>query len=103
MRLPCRLFEWFNGEYVSAVSLTSSEGDDLARIHDVLRVERLLERPHDGERLLAVLAREVFHLPLPDPVLTRAGALHGERALDQPLAQPVGTADLVPVVHVDQQ
>jgi len=67
----------------------SIKRDDLARIHDVLRVERLLERPHDGERLLAVLVHEIFHLALPDAVLARAGALHGKRPLDQPLANLV--------------
>src|ERR1700686_3479540 len=67
-----------------------NERDDLARVHDALRVERLLECPHGGERGRAVLAGQILHLALADSVLARAGSLHGERALDQALAQPLG-------------
>src|SRR5215471_16869783 len=95
MRMPGSLFLWFSGEYVSAPSPDSGKRDNLTRIHDVLRVERLLERAHDGERRLAVLLHQILHLALPDAVLARAGALHGERAFDQALAEPVGARDLV--------
>ena len=49
-------------------------------------------RGHGCERGRAQLAGEVFHLALPDAVLAGAGAVHGQRALDQPLAQSLGRA-----------
>ena len=42
------------------------------------------------ERRLAVLGRKIFHLALADAVLAGAGAVHGERALDQPLQKRLG-------------
>ena len=57
----------------------------------------------DVERRRAMLGLEVFHLALADAVLAGAGAVHGERALDQPLDEGLGARDLVGVVHVDQQ
>ena len=38
----------------------------------------------------AVLGREILHLALADAVLAGAGAVHGERALDQPLDEGLG-------------
>src|SRR5690348_15947146 len=47
----------------------SRERDDLARIEDVLRVQRALHRGHDGERGGTMLGQKVLHLALPHPVL----------------------------------
>src|SRR5215468_362831 len=77
--------------------------DDLAWIHQSVRIERQLERAHHRERRLAVLGGEVFHLPLANPVLAGTGSFHGQRAIDQAVQQAVGTRDLVTVVHIDQQ
>ena len=59
-----------------------------AGIHDVVGVERPLDRPHRVERRGAVLGQQILHLALSDPVLAGAGAVHGERPFDQPLAEP---------------
>src|SRR2546429_561954 len=59
---------------------------DFPRIHDVVRIERTLDGGHGRERGASQLACEVFHLALPDAVLAGARAVHGECALDQPLA-----------------
>ena len=40
----------------------------------------------------AMLGREIFHLALPDAVLAGAGAVHGQRALDQPLVERLARA-----------
>ena len=48
-------------------------------------------------------AKKIFHLALPDPVLAGTGAVHGERALDQPFGQDLGALDFVGVIHVHQQ
>src|SRR3954470_4377615 len=45
------------------------ERDDLARIHDVLRIERAFYRRHGRECRRAVLRQHVFHLALADAVL----------------------------------
>ena len=51
----------------------------------------------------AVLGQQVLHLALAHAVLAGAGAVHGQRPLDQALGQILGALDLVGVVHVDQQ
>src|ERR1700681_1537186 len=93
---------WFSGDYMSAPP-PSPRRDNLARIHDAIGVERPFERPHGAKRRLAMLRREIFHLPLPDPVLARGGALHGKRARHQAFAQGLGARDLVMLVQIDQQ
>ena len=69
--------------------------DNLPRIHDALRIERLLDRAHGGKRRFAQFAREIFHLALPDAVLAGAGAVHGDRPLHQPLAKILRAYDFV--------
>src|SRR5215475_11216088 len=76
---------------------------DLAGVHDVGRVERLLDGTHGGERAGTVLRFEIFHLALPDAVLARARALHGQRAVHQAFAQRLGARRLVGIAQVDQQ
>src|SRR5215472_11204641 len=94
---------------VSSVAVRSfmlpslAERDDLARIENVERIERVLERTHRGKRRLAVLGFQVLHLALADAVLAGAGAIHGERALDQPFQQTFGARNFVGVGEVDHQ
>src|SRR5215468_9237019 len=59
---------------------------DFPRVHDVVRIERALDGGHGRQRGASQLAGEVFHLALPDAVLAGARAVHGECALNQPLA-----------------
>ena len=49
-----------------------------------------------------MLGSEVAHLALPHPVLARAGAVHGQRAGDQPLVERLGARNLVGVGEIDQ-
>src|SRR6516162_5828377 len=63
-----------------------SDRHDFPRIHDVVRIERALDGGHGRQRRASKLAREVFHLALPDAMLTGARAIHGQRPLDQLLA-----------------
>ena len=81
----------------------SPKRNDLAWVHDVVRVERLLDRPHRGERRLAVLGRRYFILPWPTPcspvqVPSMARARSTSRSQKR-----LGARDLVGVVQVDQQ
>src|SRR5712692_9127249 len=83
--------------------LTLLHRHDLSRIHDAVRIERTLDRGHGRERGRTQFTREVFHLALADTVLAGAGAVHGERAFDQPLAQRFRGLEFGRVGHVDQQ
>src|SRR5262245_59257242 len=76
---------------------------DLARVHDVRRVERLLDGAHGGERAGTILRLKIFHLALPDAMLARARALHGECAVHQAFAQRLCARRLLGVAQVDQQ
>src|SRR4051794_15488574 len=49
---------------------------DLSGIEDVLRIERLFQRPHRIEGLGAQFRLEIFLLALADAVLAGAGAVH---------------------------
>src|SRR3954470_13681153 len=65
---------------ICRLAISRSKCDDFSRIHQVLRVECVLERAHHRKRR-AMLGLQVFHLALPDPVLAGAGPLHRERTL----------------------
>src|SRR3954470_12134980 len=88
---------------LSQAAKRSFHRHDLSRIHDAFRVERPLDRGHRGERRFAQLAGEIFHLALSDAVLPGAGAVHGQRPLDQPLAQGFCRLHLRRLGRVDQQ
>ena len=69
-----------------------SQGDDLARIHDVLGSIARFKRPHQSSASDPMLGLEILHLLLTNAVLARAGALHGERPLHQPLEESLDLA-----------
>src|SRR5687767_14488261 len=69
---------------VTFLSERSAERDDLAGIHDVLRIKRALDGGHHHESLRAVLRLEILHLALPHPVLAGTGSVHRQSALNQP-------------------
>src|SRR5206468_5010725 len=56
-----------------------SEWDRFTGIHDVVGIERALDRAHQIHRF-AVLLRQCIELVPADPVLARAGSSHGDRA-----------------------
>src|SRR5688572_21993975 len=60
---------------------SGSKRADLARIHDVVRVDGLFQDAHEVESGRSMLKLKIFHLFLADSVLAGAGALHGERPL----------------------
>ena len=57
-----------------------SNRKDLARVHDVLRVERALDGAHHVDRAGAGLGHQEVHLVQADAVLAGAGALQRQRA-----------------------
>ena len=61
-----------------------------------LRIDRLLDRPHDVEPV-AVLDGEIFHLALADAVLAGAGAVHLDGAQVEPADEFLGPLDLAGV------
>src|SRR5262245_7544441 len=78
--------QWFRGPGRGAAHGPDTQDDsrqrhDLSRIHDVVGIERALDGRHGRQRGASQFAREIFHLSLPDPVLARTSAVHGERAL----------------------
>jgi len=72
-----------------------SDPDDLAGIHDVLRIDRKLDRPHDADRIAAVLRDQEIHFAAADPVLPGAGAAERDGAVDQSVVQFVRPVHLV--------
>src|SRR3546814_4524384 len=62
--------------------LSASCCEYLARIEDALRIERLLELPHDLDGSRPVLAQQGVALAQADPMFTRAGSANRERVID---------------------
>src|SRR6516162_3604899 len=67
---------------------------DLSRVHNVVRVERLLDRLHGCDRA-AVLGFKILDLAVTHAVLAGAGAVHGDRAQRQPCDEALGPHELV--------
>ena len=80
-----------------------SKRNDLARIHDVVRIDGPFQDAHQVERRRAMLDLEVLHLLLADAVLARAGALHGERPPHQPVDEGLAGLDLRRIVRVHKR
>src|SRR5258706_1530888 len=78
------------------------ERDDLAGIHDPVRVEQILDATHDRQQV-AVLEREVLELSVADPVLARARAAARERIFDDRAVEPVGLRDRRGVFRIEQE
>src|SRR6185312_3391668 len=75
---------------------------DLAWIHDVVRIERMLDRAHDIDRA-AEFALQERHLALTDAMLARAGAVHGDRPHVEAGDEGFRRLDLLRVLGVEQQ
>src|SRR3954464_295656 len=87
---------------ICRVTISRSKCDDFSRIHQVLRVECVLDRAHYSKRR-TVLGFQVFHLALPDPVLAGAGSLHRKGTLDQAFAELLCGLDFGGIVKVDKR
>src|ERR1700738_3034058 len=74
--------------------------DDLSGIEDVLRIERLLDRAHGVDGLLAKFGLEVFLLALPDAMLAGTRAAHRLRPLHQPMHELLAARHLVGIIDI---
>src|SRR5947209_964133 len=87
----------------SSNGIPALDRNHLAGIHDVLRVERALDRAHELECRRRMLFQHVFHLGLADAVLAGAGAAHFEAASHQAFEKVLHALDFIWIVHVDQR
>src|SRR6516164_1774213 len=86
----------------SAIRGTAGTGQDLAWVHDVIRVDRRLDRVHHVYRL-AVLGEQEIYLAAADPVLACARAVKRESALNKPLVEPFSLGHLLRFVRVEHE
>src|SRR3546814_17031597 len=70
---------WGHADAGGAAHLQPLVRQDLARVHDVVGIQRLLHLPHHRKGI-AVLGPEEAHLAGADAVLAGAGAAHGKGA-----------------------
>src|SRR5687768_3390522 len=78
----------------------SPDGQDLSRIEDVLRIERLFDGAHEAHAV-AVLKVHELGLAVADAVLAGAGAVQGDGAADQTLVERFSLRQLRRAVWVD--
>src|ERR1700738_2422318 len=71
-----------------------SDVHDLAGVQDVGGIKCPFNRTHDADRF-PELADQKLHLPIADPVFTRARPLHGERARYHSIVKAAGFGDLL--------
>src|SRR5438552_4499322 len=83
------------------VPKSSCRRQNLARVHDVQRIERLLDGAHDVDAVAELVAQEA-DLALADAVLAGAGAFHGNRAHVEPGDEFFGERDFLRIVDVHQ-
>ncbi|MCR9061095.1 MAG: hypothetical protein NXI02_27430, partial [Rhodobacteraceae bacterium] len=74
---------------------------DLARIHQIVRIERLLDCLHHFE-CITMFPPHVFLLALADTVFAGAGAAHGDRPQCKPSDKVLRTLLFFRIVQVDQ-
>jgi hypothetical protein len=79
-----------------------SRAQDLARIEDILRIKRLLDRPHQIQRRSRLLLQEA-HLALADTVFAGAGAANGKRPAVEPFDEFLDPGDVGGILVVNQQ
>src|SRR5690625_2856323 len=80
----------------------TSNIEDLARIHDVLGVDRALYPPHDFQRV-PMLGLHMRLLAKTDAMLARTGPAHILRDPDQRRVDLLGLRALARVIRVEQQ
>jgi hypothetical protein len=60
-------------------AITRLGREDFARVHYIVRIERLFDGAHHGDGF-AVFGNQGINLTTADPVLAAAGAIHGSEA-----------------------
>src|SRR3546814_20373172 len=102
----CLCFCFFKQKtaYEMRISDWSSDvcSSDLARVHDVVGIQRLLHLPHHRKGI-AVLGPEEAHLAGADAVLAGAGAAHGKGAHYHALVDALRPRHLLGVVRVAEE
>src|SRR5215469_4202748 len=80
---------------------SGSQGKDLSRVHDVVRIDRTLDLAHQIERRPEFVF-EIIHLALADAMLAGTGAVHGDRPQGQAVAERLHARHIVRVVAIEQ-
>src|SRR5687768_17199397 len=75
---------------------------ELSRVHDVGRIERLLNRPHHIESR-SVLGFQKFHLTASNAVFSGRRAVHRQGAAHQPVIKGLALKNLFFITHVAKQ
>src|SRR6185503_5367624 len=78
----------------------SGFGNQFTRIHQVIRIDRALDRAHHVERG-AVLGLEILQLAEANAMLAAAGAAELQGAVDEPLAEPRDLRQLLLIVGIE--
>src|SRR5450631_4643484 len=98
---PIALAETAETGGTSATAVRSIDrSQDLPRIHDVVRVERLLDGAHQRHRLAVLLVQEL-DLAHADAVLAGAGAAHRQRPRHHAIVQRLGARQVGRIVGID--
>jgi hypothetical protein len=75
--------------------------ENLARIHQVFRVESFLEHTHHVDRIAQFLLEEV-DLAKSDPVFTGTGSVEGNRAFNHAAVNLFGSLHFIGIGGVDE-
>src|SRR5690349_12746923 len=78
------------------------DADDLSRVHDVVRVERALQRAHHRDGI-AVLGDEEIHFAVADAVLAGAGAVHGDGTLHHAVIEATRLGQLLGLGRIENE
>src|SRR5262249_53530825 len=76
--------------------------EDLARVHDVVGIERELQLPHHRDAV-AMLGRKEIQLAVADPVLAGAGAAEAQRAQHHALVDALRLGHLGGILRIDDE
>src|SRR6185437_6591362 len=89
--LQAVLFQGPRGDAAAPENASSSRPrEDLARVHQIARVECVLDGAHGVDGDIAVFFQQEAHLVQPNPMLAGAGAVHAQRALHDAVIQALG-------------
>ena len=81
---------------------SASDPENFSGVHDVVRIERLLDRTHNAY-CLAMLSNQEIELAVTDAMLSSTGAAHGKGAHHHPFMQLLCPFIFFRVIFIDQQ